>query len=121
LNDITSPAGKIAGAAQARRGKAVLHPVTMAYDIDAGKMLEVLRIGREKLSDNGTTSAQKRVDPLRSQTGMSREAVIAAVVESFRTRRGGLGGGGIREDELARAQRLVLDKFSNPAWTAIVP
>src|SRR5690606_19993400 len=66
LNDITSSAGKIAGAAQARRGGAVLHHVTMAYDIDAMRMLEVLRVGREKLSDKGTTSAQKRVDPLRS-------------------------------------------------------
>ncbi len=71
LNDIASEAGKIAGAAQARRGKAVLHHVTMAYDIDAAKMLEVLRIGREKLSDKGTASAAKRVDPLRSQTGMA--------------------------------------------------
>ena len=30
LNDIASPAGKIAGAAQARRGKAVLHHVSMS-------------------------------------------------------------------------------------------
>src|SRR5690606_31256703 len=67
LNDIASAAGKIAGAAQAWRGGAVLHHVTMAYDIDAAKMLEVLRIGREKLSDKGTTSAAKRVDPLRRQ------------------------------------------------------
>lgn len=64
INDITSPAGKIAGAAQKRfAGGAVLHHVTMAYDMDASKMLEVLRIGREKLSDKGTTSANKRVDP----------------------------------------------------------
>ena len=32
-------------------------------------MLEVLRIGREKMSDKGTKSANKRVDPMRSQTG----------------------------------------------------
>ena len=32
----------------------------MAYDIDADKMLEVLRIGREKMSDKGTRSANKR-------------------------------------------------------------
>src|SRR5690606_22297511 len=63
LNDITSSAGKIAGAAQARRRGEVLHHVTMAYDIDALRMLEVLRIGREKLSDKGTTSAVKRVHP----------------------------------------------------------
>src|SRR5699024_120948 len=65
LNDITSDGGKIGGAAQARRRGVVLHHVTMAYNIDADKMLQVLRIGREKLSDKGTTSAARRVDPLR--------------------------------------------------------
>ncbi|MGI8415803.1 MAG: lipoate--protein ligase family protein, partial [Nakamurella sp.] len=44
LNDIASEKGKIAGAAQKRFADgAVLHHVTMAYDIDADKMLEVLR------------------------------------------------------------------------------
>ena len=121
LNDIASPAGKIAGAAQARRGKAVLHHVTMAYDIDANKMLEVLRIGREKLSDKGTASAQKRVDPLRSQTGMSREAVIEVLVDSFRRRHGGLSAGGLTDAELALAAHRVRDKFATGQWTAIVP
>ena len=37
LNDIASDLGKIGGAAQARRSGAVLHHVTMAYDIDADK------------------------------------------------------------------------------------
>jgi len=60
LNDIASDQGKIAGAAQKRFADgAVLHHVTMAYDIDAVKMLEVLRIGREKMSDKGTRSADK--------------------------------------------------------------
>ena len=121
LNDIASPAGKIAGAAQARRGKAVLHHVTMAYDIDADKMLEVLRIGREKLSDKGTTSAQKRVDPLRSQTGLTREAVIQVLIESFRKRHGGLAPDALRPAELEQAEGLVRDKFATPEWTAIVP
>lgn len=121
LNDIASPAGKIAGAAQARRGKAVLHHVTMAYDIDAEKMLQVLRIGREKLSDKGTASAQKRVDPLRSQTGLAREAIIAAFVDSFRRRHGGLAPDPLRADELERARALARDKFSTEAWTALVP
>jgi lipoate-protein ligase A len=121
LNDIASPAGKIAGAAQARRGKAVLHHVTMAYDIDAEKMLQVLRIGREKLSDKGTTSAQKRVDPLRTQTGLAREAIIAALVDSFRRRHGGLAAGPLRPSELERAHALARDKFSTGAWTGLVP
>ena len=66
----------------------MLHHVTMSYDIDADKMLEVLRIGREKLSDKGTTSAKKRVDPLRRQTGLPREAVIDRMIDSFRGRYG---------------------------------
>ena len=120
LNDITSSAGKIAGAAQARRGGAVLHHVTMAYDIDATKMLEVLRVGREKLSDKGTTSAQKRVDPLRSQTGLPRDAVIERMVDTFRGRHG-LQPDALRADELQRAQALARDKFATPEWTALLP
>lgn len=120
LNDIASASGKIAGAAQARRSKAVLHHVTMAYDIDAAKMLDVLRIGREKLSDKGTPSAAKRVDPLRSQTGLAREAVIERMVETFR-RDHGLTASAISPEELARAERLVAEKFATPEWTAIVP
>ena len=69
LNDITSAQGKIGGAAQKRlAGGAVLHHVTMAYDIDADTMIQVLRIGREKMPDKGIPSANKRVDPLRRQT-----------------------------------------------------
>ncbi|MFC8923505.1 biotin/lipoate A/B protein ligase family protein [Cellulosimicrobium sp. NPDC057127] len=121
LNDIASPAGKIAGAAQKRlRGGAVLHHVTMAYDIDADKMTEVLRIGREKLSDKGTTSANKRVDPVRSQTGMAREDVIEAFKAHFRSRYRTVEGK-VSPDERARAEELARTKFSSPEWTARVP
>jgi lipoate-protein ligase A len=119
LNDITSEGGKIAGAAQVHRGGAVLHHVTMAYDIDAAKMLEVLRIGREKLSDKGTTSAAKRVDPLRSQTGLPREAVIEHMIATFR-RLHGLGDGRLRMDELTQAETLAQSKFGSREWTADV-
>src|SRR3546814_8793273 len=85
LNDIASESGKIGGAAQARRAGAVLHHVTMSYDIDADKMVQVLRIGREKLSDKGTTSAKKRVDPLRSQTGLARDTIIERMLQTFRS------------------------------------
>src|SRR5690606_6456971 len=120
LNDIASKAGKIAGAAQMRRGKAVLHHVTMAYDIDAAKMLEVLRIGREKLSDKATQSANKRVDPLRSQTGLPREAVIARMVDTFRAAHG-LADDALRADEQVRAEALAQAKFATAAWTGVVP
>jgi lipoate-protein ligase A len=120
LNDITSPGGKIGGAAQAYRGGAVLHHVTMAYDIDAGKMLQILRIGREKLSDKGTTSAAKRVDPLRSQTGLSRELIIQSMIETFR-RRHGLRAGALLPSEVAASEQLIQEKFGTEAWRAKVP
>ncbi len=120
LNDIASASGKIAGAAQARRSRAVLHHVTMAYDIDAAKMLEVLRIGREKLSDKGTQSAVKRVDPLRSQTGLPREAVIERMIDTFRQSHG-LAPSTISDEEMARARILVTEKFATPEWLEVVP
>ncbi len=121
LNDIASPAGKIGGAAQKRLADgAVLHHVTMSYDIDAEKMVQVLRIGREKLSDKGTKSAQKRVDPLRSQTGMPREAIIERMVETFRSLHG-LHDDEITPEEYARAEQLVAEKFSTDEWLYRVP
>ncbi|NGO08899.1 lipoate--protein ligase family protein [Streptomyces sp. HC44] len=123
LNDIATEQGKIAGAAQKRMvgsHGAVLHHVTMSYDIDADKMLEVLRIGREKLSDKGIRSAKKRVDPLRRQTGLPREAVIDRMIESFRGRYG-LTDGKVTPEELSRAEELARTKFGSPEWTARVP
>ncbi|GAA3592070.1 biotin/lipoate A/B protein ligase family protein [Klugiella xanthotipulae] len=121
LNDITSPDGKIGGAAQKRLGSgAVLHHVTMSYDMDADTMVKVLRIGREKLSDKGTASAQKRVDPLRSQTGLSRQEIIARMIETFTTLYGGTESR-ITPDEYDEAARLAAEKFSTEAWLNRVP
>jgi len=121
LNDITSPLGKIGGAAQKRLANGgVLHHVTMSYDMDADKMTRVLRIGREKLSDKGTKSAKKRVDPLRSQTGMPREQIIEALKGHFRERYDTVDGE-LTDHELALAADLAAHKFSNPEWTARVP
>ncbi len=117
LNDIVSADGKIAGAAQARRGRAVLHHVTMAYDIDATKMLRILRIGREKMSDKGTQSAAKRVDPLRSQTGLPREVIIQRLIETFRHLHG-LQQDQLTAGELRSAEALAQSKFSSATWTA---
>ena len=121
LNDIASPKGKIGGAAQKRLGSgAVLHHVTMSYDMDGEKMTEVLRIGREKLSDKGTTSAAKRVDPLRSQTGLPRREIIERMVDTF-TRLYGAVPGELTADEVARAQQLADEKFASNEWLRRVP
>lgn len=121
INDISSPIGKIGGAAQKRFANgAVLHHVTMSYDMDADKMTQVLRIGREKLSDKGTTSAKKRVDPLRSQTGLSREEVTGRLIDTFRGLYG-LADSSATADEMARARDLVDTKFGTDEWLYRVP
>ena len=121
LNDIASDKGKIGGAAQRRfTDGTILHHVTSAYDIDADKMLDVLRIGREKMSDKGTKSANKRVDPMRSQTGLPRDKIIARFLASFEA-----GHQTRRSDytpaEYAAAQQLMDEKFLTDDWTHRVP
>jgi lipoate---protein ligase len=120
INDITSDGGKIGGAAQTRRRGAVLHHVTMAYDMNGAKMLEVLRIGREKISDKGQTSAAKRVEPLRVQTGLSRTDVIDAMVDSF-ARRHGLREAALTDEEMHAAEELVREKFDTEGWLYLLP
>src|SRR5690606_41266603 len=117
----SSDLGKIGGAGQKRIGAgAVLHHATMSYDMDSAKMVEVLRIGREKMSDKGTKSAEKRVDPLRSQTGLSRAEIIERLKGTF-GRLYGLKESAITADELARAEQLVAEKFSTQEWLYRVP
>lgn len=121
LNDITSPTGKIGGAAQKRLGSgAVLHHVTMAYDMDGDRMVEVLRIGKEKISDKGVQSANKRVDPLKAHTGMSKAEIENHLVTTFDTMYR-LKAGSITADEMARVESLVQEKFSTPEWFYRVP
>ncbi|MBW3083266.1 lipoate--protein ligase family protein [Bifidobacterium phasiani] len=85
LNDIASARGKIGGAAQRRFPAAhggpgaVLHHTTLAYDLDGATMAGLLNTSREKLSDKAVRSARRRVDPLRSQTGLPRRAVLDAL------------------------------------------
>lgn len=121
LNDIASPLGKIGGAAQKRLANgAVLHHVTMSYDMDASKMLDILRIGREKLSDKGHVSAAKRVDPIRSQTGLTRAMVVDAMLGHFAASYG-LARRGVDAATMAEAEALAVAKFSDPDWLARVP
>jgi len=121
LNDIASPTGKIGGAAQKRLANGgVLHHATLSYDIDGQMMTEVLRIGREKLSDKGTTSAAKRVDPLRTQTGLERAEIIERFKDTFRSLTDAETGT-VSADEYADAEALVASKFATEAWLHRVP
>lgn len=120
INDITSDGGKIGGAAQKRRAGAVLHHTTMSYDIDADKMMEVLRIGKVKVSSKGLASAKKRVDPLRRQTGVAREEIVDTMAAEFATRYGARETQ-LTDETINAAKRLVEEKYSTEEWTKRIP
>jgi lipoate---protein ligase len=117
INDITCDDGKIGGAAQARRGGAVLHHTTIAYEMNPAEMLRVLRIGREKLSDKGTVSAAKRVSPVARHTGLSRNEISRSISDAFLSRFGGRVAV-LDHATLKAAERLAAFKFADPSWTA---
>jgi lipoate-protein ligase A len=122
INDITSSDGKIGGAAQARRTGAVLHHVMMSYEMDVPKMLRVLRIGQEKLTDKAIQSAEKRVGPLRRQTQLPREEIIRRMISTFEQNAGtSLVQDRIAPEELAEAEELVRTKYGTREWTYLVP
>lgn len=121
LNDIAGPTGKIGGAAQKRFASgSLLHHATLAYDMDGELMNRVLRIGQEKILDKGIRSAAKRVDPLKSQTGLSRRDLIEKFVESFKARNGGTFSN-LTEFEIDAAKHLLEEKFLTKEWTHRVP
>ena len=121
LNDIASDVGKIGGAAQKRWANGyMVHHVTMSYDIDANKMMDVLRIGGEKVRDKGLRSAVKRVDPMRSQTGMAREDIIDVFLNHFAGKYGATPGQ-ITEEDLATAQARCETKFATHEWVHRLP
>ncbi len=121
LNDIASSGGKIGGAAQKRLASgAVLHHVTMSYDMDGDKMVQVLRIGREKMSDKGTVSAAKRVDPLKRLSGLPRAAILQRMEQTFIELTGAVRGD-LTEQELAAAEELTATKFRSAEWLYRVP
>ena len=116
INDIVSPTGKIAGAAQARRRGAVLHHVTMAYSMESSLLTELIRIGRPAVSERGVRSAEKRVSPLDTLLTLSRAEVVAALVATSGARAGRLDPA-----ELEAAETLAASKYDRRDWIFRLP
>src|SRR5260370_13291666 len=64
INDIISPRGKIAGAAQARRRGFVLHHTTIAHPMDPDPLPRLIRVGRPSLATTGVPAAAEPAAPL---------------------------------------------------------
>ena len=115
INDIVSPRGKIAGAAQARRRGFVLHHTTIAHSMDVEMLPRLIRIGRESLAARGVRSAEKAVSPLSWFTPLSCEEVAARMQSHF-TREFQATVGELTSREIEMARHLVASKYSTEAW-----
>ena len=120
INDIISPRGKIAGAAQARRRGFVLHHTTIAHDMDVDLLPRLIRIGRAGISAVGVRSAEKAVSPLSWFTDLSCDQVARSMCERFVEEFGGEVSSLTPEEEDA-AQGLVGSKYSTEAWISRLP
>lgn len=120
INDIISPRGKIAGAAQARRRGHVLHHTTVAHTMDVAIVRRLIRLGREPLSERGARSADKEVSPLSWFTDLDCAAVTAHLeryfASAFHTTPSEL-----TDAELLGAEHLVSAKYATPAWVNRIP
>ncbi len=115
INDIVNGERKIGGSAQARWSDTVLHHTMLAYDLDIETMLQVLKIGEEKISDKAIESAAKRVSPLSEQVDLPRAEIIDAMVNEFAQHRS-VRSGSLTDEELAAAQELVQEKYGTEEW-----
>jgi lipoate-protein ligase A len=120
INDIISPRGKIAGAAQARRRGFVLHHTTIAHSMDVGLLPRLIRIGRERVTERGVRSAEKPVSPLSWFTSLSCEETTSHM-ESFFTQEFSAHASAISDDEVEAARVLVAEKYAKPAWVNRLP
>jgi lipoate-protein ligase A len=115
INDIISPRGKIAGAAQARRRGFVLHHTTIAHSMDPALLPRLIRIGRDRLSERGMRSADKPVSPLSWFTRMS-SAVVARHMERSFAAEFGARKSIVSDEELAAASELAATKYATTEW-----
>jgi lipoate---protein ligase len=120
INDIISPSGKIAGAAQARRRGFVLHHTTIAHTMDPAVLPRLIRVGRERLSERGMRSANKSVSPLSWFTSMGCAEVARHMEQSFaaevRARQSQ-----VTKEELQAADELVATKYATIGWINRLP
>jgi lipoate-protein ligase A len=115
INDIISPRGKIAGAAQARRQGFVLHHTTIAHSMDGELLPRLIRIGRERVSERGVRSAEKPVSPLSWFTSLSCEETTRRLERSFAADFA-THASALSAAELEAARALVTEKYGTPAW-----
>jgi len=115
INDIISPRGKIAGAAQARRRGFVLHHTTIAHSMDVELLPRLIRIGRPSVAERGVRSAEKGVSPLSWFTPLECSEVASGLRSHFQERYEA-SNAALTAADLDAATELVASKYGTAAW-----
>ena len=122
-NDIEVDGRKISGTGGAFEGDSIMYQGTLLIDFDIEKMLRVLRIPAEKLSDKAIASARERVANLKDLLGgvPERETVMQSLAQSFAE---GFGvefepAAALNETEQRKFVR-ALAEIDHPDWINLV-
>jgi lipoate-protein ligase A len=121
-NDIEVDGRKISGTGGAFDGNALLYQGTLLIDFDVEKMLRVLRIPAEKLSDKAIASARERVANLKDLLGRQPEAgrIRRYLTEAFESE----FGIEFSEDDLTLSEhkryQTALAEIDTPDWVNLV-
>ncbi|MBI4193790.1 MAG: lipoate--protein ligase family protein [Betaproteobacteria bacterium] len=121
-NDIEVDGRKISGTGGAFDGNALLFQGTLLIDFDVEKMLRVLRIPAEKLSDKAIASARERVANLKELLGRQPDVALVKsyIVEAFESEFGvEFSDGDLTLSEHARYQG-ALREIETPDWVHLV-
>ena len=121
-NDIEAEGRKISGTGGAFDGNALLFQGTLLIDFDVEKMLRVLRIPAEKLSDKAIASARERVANLKELLGRQPDVALIKryLTEAFESEFGvEFSEGDITLSENARCQ-VALSEIDTPDWVDLV-
>lgn len=121
-NDIEVEGKKISGTGGAFEGNALMYQGTLLLRFDVEKMLRVLRIPAEKLSDKAISSARERVTNLDDLLGQAPalEAVMSALAGAFAQEFGvTFAPGELVEAEWVRYQE-ALAEIDHPDWVNLI-
>jgi lipoate-protein ligase A len=121
-NDIEVDGRKISGTGGAFDGDALLFQGTLLIDFDVEKMLRVLRISAEKLSDKAIATARERVANLKELLGRAPDPaqVRRNITEAFESEFDvEFGEGDLTLSEHQRYQ-TALSEIDTPDWVNLV-
>ncbi|MCX6094458.1 MAG: lipoate--protein ligase family protein [Candidatus Bipolaricaulota bacterium] len=117
---VVSRLGKLSGAAQARRGRAVLYHCTLLLEPDAVPMERYLRALRAGYAPTQIPSRPRPTTTLSELLGRRvgpQEAAAALGSALTRVLGDPDGGDGLTAEEVERAETLRLGRYEDPTWT----